>query len=114
MGSRFRRPCLTCGQLANDSYCPQHRKELNDRRQLAKDTPERLARKRLLYGGNYRQRRRELLATATHCALCLKPFLPTDRIDADHVLPGNPNSPLQATHATCNRSKGNRTTPTHP
>ena len=108
MASRFRRPCLVCGALASDSYCLQHRKEVNDRRQKAKDTPERLARKRLLYGGDYQRRRKHLLATATHCALCSKPFTNGDAIDADHAIPGNPQSPLQATHATCNRSKGNK------
>jgi 5-methylcytosine-specific restriction endonuclease McrA len=107
---RFQRPCLVCGALANDSYCLQHRTEINARRQAAKDTPERLARKRLLYGGDYKQRRKQVLATATHCAICQKPFTNGDRVETDHVVPSNPNSPLQATHASCNRSKGNRPT----
>jgi hypothetical protein len=106
--SRFRRACLTCGTLSYDSYCSQHKKQIDDRRQRAKDTPERLARKRLLYGGSYNQRRKQLLATATQCAICLKPFVNGDAIDADHVVPGLPNSPLQATHAFCNRSKGDK------
>ena len=108
MGHRFRRGCLVCGVLAYGSYCDQHQRILNAKQQLAKDTPERLARKRLLYGGDYRQRRRELLATATHCAICKKPFANGDAIDSDHIEAGNPRSPLQATHAYCNRSKGNR------
>lgn len=108
MASRFRRPCLVCNVLTNDSYCAQHRKELNDRRQKAKDTPERLARKRLLYGHDYRQRRKQVLQNATVCGLCGKPFVNGDSIDVDHVQPGDPLSPLQATHAYCNRSKGNK------
>ena len=108
MASRFRRPCLVCGALASDSYCLQHRKEVNDKRQKAKDTPERLARKKLLYGGDYKQRRKQVLGTATHCAICNKPFVNGDGVDVDHVLPGVASSPLQATHAYCNRSKGNK------
>jgi predicted nucleic acid-binding Zn ribbon protein len=105
---RFRRACLVCGTLSFDSYCSQHLQELKTKQQQRKDTPERLAHKRRMYGGNYRQRRNQLLATATHCAICNKPFENGQGVDADHVMPGEPSSPLQATHATCNRSKGNR------
>lgn len=105
---RFRRACLVCGTLSFDSYCTQHLQELKTRQQQRKDTPERLAHKRRMYGGDYKQRRKQLLAGATHCAICNKPFQNGDGVDADHVVPGNPRSELQATHAYCNRSKGDR------
>lgn len=106
---RFRRACLRCGALSFESYCPKHEQEIKALQQKRKDTPERLARKRQLYGGDYRQRRKQLLGAATHCAICSKEFVSGDAIDADHVIPSDPGSPLQATHAYCNRAKGNRT-----
>lgn len=105
---RFRRPCLACGELCHGSYCAKHLQELNARRQINKDTPERLARKRLLYGGDYKKRRAEVVATATHCYICQKPFESATGIDVDHLVAGDPNSPLAATHEVCNRSRGNR------
>lgn len=106
--SRFQRPCLVCGVRTHGSYCVQHQQEVNSRRQASKDTPERLAKKRRLYGGDYARRRREVLATATHCHICKQPFVTGDRVDADHLIPNEPRSPLAASHASCNRSRGDK------
>jgi hypothetical protein len=39
------------------------------------------------------------------CHFCNQP-LGTGPLDADHLRPGDPHSPLAAVHATCNRSAG--------
>lgn len=46
--------------------------------------------------------RRDPNATCHYCGLPLG----TGPLDADHTQPGNPTSPLTATHRACNRSAG--------
>ena len=70
--------------------------------------PIRGAKRRALYGGDYRKRRAEALAGATHCHLCGQPFTATDRIQADHLVAGDPHSGLLAAHSACNESRGNK------
>jgi 5-methylcytosine-specific restriction endonuclease McrA len=81
------------------------------------DSPERKAKKQALYGGDYRRRARAVKSSATHCHLCNKPFEYGDTIEADHLIPGNPDSALAPAHRTCNRRRGNKLLPpggTHP
>jgi 5-methylcytosine-specific restriction endonuclease McrA len=106
--SKFKRPCLVCGGLGYGSRCDLHQAEANANMQRRKDTPERLAKKRLLYNNEYRQRRKQLLASAIACHLCKKPFVSGDLIEADHLVPGEINSPLAAAHRRCNQSRGDR------
>jgi hypothetical protein len=106
--SKFARSCLVCGALSKQTRCPKHTAEINSVRERKRDTPERRARKALLYNGDYHKRRVALLATATHCHLCKIQFLPTDKVEADHLVPGNPNSPLAAAHRLCNQRRGNK------
>lgn len=105
---KFQRPCLVCGNLAYGSHCATHAKEIKLARDAKKNTPERLAKKKALYGGDYQRRRKLALAGATHCYLCRKAFMPEDRVEADHLFPTNPASPLVAVHRLCNQRKGNR------
>lgn len=98
-------PCLGCGTLTPNTRCDVCQKPLNNahdrrRRQKKRETRQ--------YAGNYRERARIVRANATHCHLCGKAFTPTDRINADHLEPGNPNSPLAAAHALCNQRRGNK------
>lgn len=97
------RQCLDCGKLTTRTRCPEHTRA-KDRERTAGRTH---------YSGDYTKRRRDLLATATHCWLCGEPL--TDypwphqlSSTADHVVPGDPNSELRASHLACNASRGNR------
>jgi 5-methylcytosine-specific restriction endonuclease McrA len=104
--SRFLRPCLECGTLAHGSRCQIHQAELDRKNEQRKNTYERRRRKAALYDSNYRKLARGVKAAATHCHLCGKPFTTQDRIEADHVLPGDPNSPLAPAHRLCNQKRG--------
>lgn len=105
----FNKPCIICGTLSRGTRCPEHQQELDKRKQAAKESdPTYRLKKNTLYGYAHQKARRELLATATVCYICGKQFTIEDKIDADHLIPGDPYSPLSATHASCNRSKGNK------
>ena len=106
--SKFKRPCIVCGRLSHGSRCDVHQAEANAYLQRRKDTPERLAKKRLMYNTEYRRRRAEVLATATACHLCKKTFVSGDSIEADHLAPGDPRSALAAAHRRCNQSRGDK------
>jgi len=112
MTARFPRPCLDCGQLAKGSRCPEHQAQFDRNLAKSKDTPERRAKKRALYGGDYQRRRRELLATATICYMCGRGVSDSSNpLEADHLIPGDPSSPLAAAHRRCNQSRGNKPIP---
>jgi hypothetical protein len=108
MTGRFSRPCLKCGALSPDTYCPQHRSEVNKQRERKRNTEEHRAKKKALYGGDYRRRRREALAGASVCYLCKETFKPGDRVEADHLFPTDPTSPLVPAHRLCNQRKGDK------
>lgn len=62
----------------------------------------------------YRQARANVLAGATHCAICGQPFTPADLIEADHIIAHADNGThaltnLRAVHRTCNRRRGRGT-----
>ena len=108
---RFARPCLKCNKLHRDpgDYCLACRAEVN---RLREANPERIAKKRTLYGGDY-QRRKKLLVQQTierqlPCHICQKQFERVSDISADHLYPGNPNSPLYPAHLSCNSRRGNK------
>jgi hypothetical protein len=56
----------------------------------------------------YRKIRAYLKATATHCHICKQPFTNRNDITADHLIPGDVNSPLDAAHGICNSRRGNK------
>jgi hypothetical protein len=105
---KFNRPCLTCGTLSLGSYCPTHLAQLNKLREAKRNTEPRRAYKAAMYGSQYRKLRQQVLANATHCHLCQAPFQVTDNIEADHLIPGDPLSPLAAAHRLCNQRRGNK------
>jgi len=107
MMSRFPKPCLVCNQLTTGgSYCATH--------QLAADEKEKLrqagrkAGRTLYNSAGYRKQRAWLKATATHCHLCKQAFTDRNQISADHLIPGDPNSPLAPAHIICNSRRGNK------
>jgi hypothetical protein len=105
--SRFPKPCLTCGQLTKGaSYCEAHQLEV-DAREKQRQTIRK--RGRVIYNdSNYRKVRAYLKATATHCHLCKEAFTDRNQITADHLIPGDINSPLAPAHAVCNSRRGNK------
>jgi hypothetical protein len=90
---RFPKPCIKCGTLTNGgSYCSTH-----------------LAEKKGRYNNlAYRKQREAIRATATHCHLCGKAFLTQKEITADHLIPGDINSPLLPAHLSCNSRRGDK------
>ena len=104
----FNRPCLKCGALTRNTrgYCTPHLP-------TPIITPERRRKKQFLYGGDYHANAKATRENSTHCYLCGKAFTTGDTIQADHLYPQlGSDSPLAATHAQCNRTKGN--TPHNP
>ena len=101
---KFPKPCMKCGRIGEPgyAYCPPHDAErmkvINDRKN-----------QRTLYRSpDYRRARQHIKDTATHCHLCGKAFTDRKEITADHIIAGEPNSPLAPAHRTCNSSRGNK------
>jgi len=115
VAGKFRRPCLVCSALTDigETYCPQHLKELKQTKEIKRSQdPARRARKAALYDSAYRRKRKEIIdyvrAYGFVCYLCKKEIQIDQAIDIDHVTPGDTNSELLPTHASCNRSKGSK------
>ena len=107
---KFLQPCMDCQKLSRGGRCPECQLRVDRARQAKADAnPIRQARKALLYGSEYKRRAKLVKANATHCFICKKPFIETDTIHADHLIPGEGGSPLVPAHKFCNESKGNRT-----
>lgn len=103
----FPKPCLICNVLTSgDTYCKLHKLEADERERIRQRG--RKAGRTLYNSTNYRKQRAWLKATATHCHLCKQPFTNRGDITADHLIPGNPNSPLAAAHSLCNSRRGNK------
>jgi hypothetical protein len=105
---KFKRGCLDCGALSYSDRCAIHQALRNQVKESQRNTAERQAKKKALYGGDYGARRRAALANATHCHLCQRPFLPGDAVEADHLIAGSPTSPLAAAHRLCNQRRGDK------
>jgi len=105
--SRFPKPCLACNKLTTGgSYCDQHQAIVDEKEKVRQNNRKR---GRTLYDStHYRKARAYLRATATHCHLCKQPFTDRKDITADHLLPGNPDSPLAPAHSICNSRRGNK------
>lgn len=108
--TRFPRPCLECGILTTlGSRCEQHQAERN--RVIEATRPKRRYKakpKREHYGGEYRKRAKKVRDNAVYCHLCGDGPRHDDPWTADHIIPGDPASPLLAAHRSCNSRRGNR------
>lgn len=99
----IQQPCLDCGKLTTHTRCPgcaapRLEAKAHRRAERKKQTGQ--------YAGDYRQRAKAVRDAAIACHLCGQPFKPGDKIHADHLEPGNPDSPLAAAHASCNQRRG--------
>jgi len=99
----FRKPCLDCGALSYGTRCETHTRQV----QQLKDIRQ-AERKRTLYNSNYRKKSKIVRDTAILCHLCGDGPRINDPWQADHLIAGDPNSPLAAAHRSCNASRGNR------
>ena len=110
--SRFLKPCLDCGTLSKGSRCEVHEGLMKAKRDAARDTPERREKKRNLYNSQYRKERAALVGAVRQngatCYLCKQPLGIGDRVEADHLFAGDPNSPLAPVHRLCNQRRGNK------
>lgn len=108
---RFPRPCLKCNVLHKDKgdYCAACRKQYErDRERKRYEDPVFRARKQLLYSSAYKATAKIIKANATHCHICKEAFTDRSQITADHLIPGDPASPLAPAHKGCNSRRGNR------
>ncbi len=106
---RFQTPCLDCGRLSKaGSRCELCQSKRDAHRRSRYETEEKKEKKKHLYNYAYRQRAKAIRDTATHCHICKQPFTPTDRIEADHLIPGHPDSPLAPAHRSCNQRRGDK------
>ena len=105
--SRFPKPCLACGILTTGgSYCSTHQAVVDEKERVRQSNRKR---GRTLYSSaHYRKVRAYLKATATHCHLCKQAFTNRDDITADHLIAGDPDSPLAPAHSLCNSRRGNK------
>ena len=98
----IRKPCLTCGVLIDSgSRCETCRLE-RERKRDAQRGP------RTLYSGDYKRRAREVRQNAVQCWICGGPARESDPWTADHIYPGQYDSPLAAAHKSCNSARGNK------
>lgn len=98
----IKRPCIVCGTLTDQqTRCEQHRLAADNQRYRRRGP-------RAHYAGDYRARAARVRANATECWICGQGPRPGDPWTADHVLPGDPESPLAPAHRSCNSRRGNR------
>ena len=96
-----KRPCIDCGTLATGSRCPTCQTAL-ERRLSAQRGP------RPHYAGDYRKRAKQVRESGQPCYLCGQYGTADDPIQADHLVEGDPRSPLLPAHRSCNIRKSNQ------
>jgi hypothetical protein len=87
------------------NYCVPHQKEIENsvdqiRRARKAQTGQ--------YSGSYKRRAAAVRANASTCHICGLGAIAGDPWQADHLIPGDPNSPLAAAHRSCNARRGNK------
>jgi len=95
------RPCLTCGNLTiNPRRCPDCQATYN-RLHPKPHRPH--------YTGDYKARAKAVRDSAQYCWICLEGPRDGDPWTADHVIPGDKDSPLLPAHRSCNSRRGDAT-----
>jgi hypothetical protein len=106
----FPKPCIECGKLSlGDTRCETHRLEHERIRESLR--PKRVRPNkgyRPHYTGDYWKRSKEVRETARYCHLCKDGPRHNDPWTADHLIAGDPNSPLLPAHRSCNSSRGDK------
>jgi len=102
---KFPKPCITCGVLSPNQYCPEHQATLNRARE---NNPARLEKKKELYNARYKSLSKRIREGAVTCHLCGEGYRATDPWQADHLIAGDSTSPLAAAHRSCNAKRGNK------
>ena len=106
MSRGFLRPCIDCGKLSRGgSRCETHQ-QIVTLRSEEKKRNRKLATGQ--YSGDYQRRAKYVRDTASVCHICGKGPDPLDPWQADHIIPGDPQSPLAAAHRSCNAARGNK------
>lgn len=100
---KFQKPCLDCGQLSYQSRCEKHQKRIEQLKDL-----KRAEHKKNLYNTQYRKQAALIRQTAIICHICKDGARANDPWQADHLIAGDPTSPLAAAHRSCNASRGNK------
>ena len=88
-------PCLDCHAPARGARCPSCARRRDTARQAARGG---------LYRGSWPARARAQRAAAPWCAACGS----TRDLCADHIVPGDPGSPLRTLCRPCNAARANR------
>lgn len=105
----FNKPCLDCGTLSRGTRCPEHQARVNAIKNARRDSdPARKQKKKQLYNNAYRKQAAWIRATATQCHICRGGTRADDPFEADHLIAGDPNSPLLPAHRSCNGRRGNK------
>ena len=84
------RPCIECGTLSASTRCVICQREREAKRP------------RSHYAGSYSRRAREVREGAVVCWVCGEGAKDSDPWQADHIYPGEPDSPLLPAHRSCN------------
>jgi hypothetical protein len=89
----FAIPCLDCKTLTKYSNRCESCSKIKEQKRNAE---------RLHYKGQYAKLAKQVRENAIECWICHKGYDPEDPWQADHYLPGNPNSILLPAHRSCN------------
>jgi hypothetical protein len=96
------KPCLDCGRLSPNSRCAECQAIRSRKQDLARGP-------RPHYAGDYRKRAKAVREAPGPCWLCGEGEKINDLWQADHVVPGDPNSLLAKAHRSCNIRRGGGT-----
>lgn len=101
---KFPKPCRTCGTLSLNALCPTHQAEVA----RIHDAKRAIVKKQTgQYSGDYKRRAKQVRDTALTCHICGDSARYNDPFEADHLIPGDPSSPLAAAHRSCNIRRSN-------
>lgn len=104
--AKFKRPCLDCGELTfNSSRCDVHQERIEQLMNIRKAQRKKESGQ---YSGDYRKRAKEVRDNAIVCHICGEGAKHNDPWQADHLIPGDPNSVLASAHRSCNARRGNK------
>lgn len=102
---KFLKPCLDCHKLSYGNRCPEHQQRVDALAEARRASVKKLTGQ---YSGDYKKRAKAVRDNAVTCHLCGEGARWNDRFEADHLIPGDPDSPLAAAHGSCNRRRGNK------